>query len=109
MPRRGIRPSALFRSSRLPLLTLLQVLPSRSTGDFSTVYRKLADELNACGMYAEQSGGLALNYGFEERGINRTMLDIFRSRNAAIRFASDAHRPEDVGANIAKMQSALLV
>ena len=60
-------------------------------------------------MYAEQSGGLALNYGFEERGMNRTMLDIFRSRNVAIRFASDAHRPEDVGANIAEMQAALLV
>ncbi len=79
------------------------------TGDFSAVYRELADELNARGMYAEQSGGLALNYGFEERGMNRTMLDIFRSRNVAIRFASDAHRPEDVGANIAEMQSALLV
>ena len=73
------------------------------------VYRELADELNRYGMYAEQSGGLALNYGFEERGMNRTMLDIFRSRNVAIRFASDAHRPEDVGANIAEMQAALLV
>ena len=41
--------------------------------------------------------------------MNRTMLDIFRSRNVAIRFASDAHRPEDVGANIAEMQAALLV
>ena len=79
------------------------------TGDFSAVYRELADELNRYGMYAEQSGGLALNYGFEERGMNRTMLDIFRSRNVAIRFASDAHRPEDVGANIAEMQAALLV
>ena len=58
-------------------------------------------------MYAEQSGGLALNYGFEELGMNQTLLNIFKNKNVDIRLASDAHKPEDVGANIAKMEAIL--
>ena len=75
--------------------------------DLTATYSLLADELNANHMYAEQSGGLALNYGFEEMGMNKTMLNIFKSKNVDIRFASDAHKPEDVGANILKMQTIL--
>lgn len=75
--------------------------------DLTAVYRRLADALNARQMYAEQSGGLALNYGFEELGMNRTMLEVFRSSGVELRFASDAHRPEDVGANIRQMQRLL--
>lgn len=77
------------------------------TEDLTAVYGLLADELNARHMYAEQSGGLALNYGFEELGMNKTMLNVFREKNVTIRFASDAHRPEHVGANISEMQAAL--
>lgn len=77
------------------------------TNDLSDTYRLLADELNSQHMYAEQSGGLRLNYQFEELGMNQTMLSIFKSRNVDIRFASDAHKPEDVGANILKMKSIL--
>jgi histidinol-phosphatase (PHP family) len=73
--------------------------------DLSNIYLDLANELNHHNMYAEQSGGLALNYHFSELGMNKTMLDIFRKKNVDIRFASDAHRPEDVGANIQKMMS----
>ena len=54
-------------------------------------------------MYAEQSGGLALNYGFEELGMNKNMLDVFKNKNVDIRFASDAHTPEHAGANISSM------
>ncbi len=75
--------------------------------DLTDTYHLLADELNARHMYAEQSGGLALNYGFEELGMNQTMLRIFKNKNVAIRFASDAHKPEDVGANIFKMQEMM--
>lgn len=75
--------------------------------DLTDTYCLLADELNAHHMYAEQSGGLALNYGFEEAGMNRTMLNILRNKNVDIRFASDAHKPEDVGANISKLQAIL--
>lgn len=77
------------------------------TQDLTDTYRLLADELKAHDMYAEQSGGLALNYGFEELGMNPTMLHIFKSKNVAIRCASDAHKPEDVGANIAQLQAIL--
>lgn len=77
------------------------------TADLSDTYRLLADELNAHHMYAEQSGGLVLNYGFEELGMNQTLLNIFKNKNVDIRLASDAHKPEDVGANIAKMETIL--
>lgn len=76
-------------------------------GDFTPAYTLLADALNQRHMYAEQSGGLALNYGFPEKGMNPTMLKIFKEKNVEIQFASDAHRPEDVGKNICEMQSAL--
>ncbi len=75
--------------------------------DLTATYSLLADELNSHHMYAEQSGGLALNYGFEELGMNKTLLHVFKNKNVDIRFASDAHKPEDVGANILKMQSIL--
>lgn len=75
--------------------------------DLTATYNLLADELNSHHMYAEQSGGLALNYGFEELGMNKTMLNVFKSKNVEIRFASDAHKPEDVGANIAELQAVL--
>ena len=75
--------------------------------DMTADYIRLAEALNAHHMYAEQSGGLALNYGFEERGMNPALLHVLRSRNVPIRFASDAHRPEDVGANIAAMYADL--
>ena len=35
------------------------------------------------------------------------MLQVFKDKNVTLRFASDAHKPEDVGANILKMQAAL--
>ena len=76
-------------------------------GDLTPKYRLLADALNRHHMYAEQSGGLALNYGFPEMGMNLSMLDIFKRENVQIQFASDAHRPEDVGKNISEMRSAL--
>lgn len=75
--------------------------------DLTDTYCLLADELNAHHMYAEQSGGLALNYGFEEAGMNQTMLNVLKNKNVDIRFASDAHKPEDVGANISKLQAIL--
>lgn len=73
--------------------------------DLTVTYSLLADELNSHHMYAEQSGGLTLNYGFEELGMNKTLLNVFKNKNVDIRFASDAHKPEDVGANILEMQA----
>jgi len=36
------------------------------------------------------------------------MLSIFKQKGVDIRLASDAHRPEDVGVNMNKMQLDLL-
>ena len=72
--------------------------------NLSNVYFDLANQLNLHNMYIEQSGGLALNYNHHEMGMNKTLLNICKSRGVDIRYASDAHKPEDVGANIKAMQ-----
>lgn len=71
--------------------------------DLSQTYVRIADLLNKYGMYAEQSVGLRINYGFHELGMNKKMLDIFNSRGVRIITVSDAHRPEDVGRFIKEM------
>lgn len=71
-----------------------------SSFDLKDTYIKMANLINKSNMYAEQSGGLALNYGFSEIGMNKVMLQVFKENNVKMRTASDAHRPEHVGANI---------
>jgi histidinol-phosphatase (PHP family) len=68
--------------------------------DLTDTYAALADKLKKHKVYAEQSAGLALNYGFEEMGMNANMRNVFIEKGVDIRFASDAHIPEDVGAYI---------
>jgi histidinol-phosphatase (PHP family) len=72
--------------------------------DLTDTYIALADKLKAHNVYAEQSAGLALNYGFEEMGMNANMRKIFVDKGVDMRFASDAHKPEDVGAHIAERE-----
>ncbi|AFL99313.1 histidinol phosphate phosphatase HisJ family [Desulfitobacterium dehalogenans ATCC 51507] len=74
--------------------------------DLTPIYELLANALRNSNMYAEQSGGLALNYGYPTIGMNDKMLNIFKQRGVIMLTASDAHRPEDVGANISKMAVA---
>lgn len=74
--------------------------------DLTPIYELLANALRNSNMYAEQSGGLALNYGYPTIGMNDNMLNIFKQRGVIMLTASDAHRPEDVGANISKMAVA---
>lgn len=78
--------------------------PSKAMND---TYNALAEALNKAGMYAEQSGGLVLNYGTAELGMNPAMLKIFKSHNVRILTASDAHVPEHAGANIKELQAIL--
>lgn len=75
--------------------------------DLKETYEALADALNNAGMYAEQSGGLALNYGASELGMNREMLRILKKRGVRILTASDAHEPGHAGMNIAELQRIL--
>jgi histidinol-phosphatase (PHP family) len=77
----------------------------KPTYDLSKVYETIAELLCRQRMYAEQSGGLHLNYGKDrELGMNARMLGIFINKGVTILTASDAHCPENVGANIADLQ-----
>ncbi|MDF2988925.1 MAG: histidinol phosphate phosphatase HisJ family [Eubacterium sp.] len=71
--------------------------------DLTETYEEIACLLNQYDMYAEQSGGLYLNYGFPELGMNQKMLSIFKNKNVKLLTASDAHRPEDTGKFIKEM------
>ena len=69
--------------------------------DLTEYYNKLAVLLNKNGMYAENSGGLQLNYSHDiELGLNPQLLSVLRKNNVQIETASDAHKQSDVGANI---------
>lgn len=72
--------------------------------DLRDTYIGIAYLLNSSHMYAEQSGGLALNYGVPELGMNKVMLEVFKENNVKLRTASDAHKPEHAGANIYELQ-----
>lgn len=75
--------------------------------DLSQTYMKIADLLIEHEMFAEQSAGLFINYGFYRHGMNSKMFDIFRSKGVKIITSSDAHRPEDVGRYIREMNGLL--
>lgn len=76
--------------------------------DLADTYSKLADLLCKHHMYAEQSGGLHLNYSSDcELGMNATMLKIFADKGVKILTASDAHSPQNVGANIMELQNLI--
>ena len=68
-------------------------------------YNKLAMLLNKHGMYAENSGGLRLNYSPElELGLNPQLLSVLKKNKVPIETASDAHKQSDVGANIRELE-----
>lgn len=76
--------------------------------DLTDCYQKLAELLNKHGMYAENSGGLRLNYSPDlELGLNPQLLSILRKNNVRIETASDAHQQRDVGANIRELEGML--
>lgn len=72
--------------------------------DLSETYSEIAQLVNKYNIYVEQSGGLALNYGHEELGMNQIMLKVFKQNGVKVLTASDAHKPEHAGANILKLQ-----
>jgi len=76
--------------------------------DLTEYYNKLAVLLNKHHMYAENSGGLRLNYSPEiELGLNPQLLSVLKKNNVQIETASDAHKQIDVGANIAELENML--
>lgn len=78
------------------------------TYDLSPAYNKLASLLNKHNMYAENSGGLRLNYSPDlELGLNQKLLKILKENHTHICAASDAHKQSDVGANIRELERML--
>ena len=77
--------------------------------DLTEDYNKLAVLLKKNGMYAENSGGLQLNYSPDiELGLNSQLLSVLRKNNVQIETASDAHKQSDVGANILDLANMLV-
>ncbi len=76
--------------------------------DLSEAYEKLASLLSKNNMYAENSGGLRLNYGSDlELGLNKHLLKMLKTHHTEILSASDAHRQSDLGANIKELQAMI--
>ena len=73
--------------------------------DLADTYQKLALALNKHNMYAENSGGLRLNYdpGLE-LGLNIKLLQTLIENNVRIETASDTHQQSDTGAYIAALE-----
>ena len=80
----------------------------KPTSDMTDQYNELAILLCKYGMYAENSGGLRLNYSPDlELGLNRLLLNTFKRNDVTICTASDAHKQSDVGANIRELEKML--
>ena len=80
----------------------------RPETDMTEYYNRLAVLLNKHHMYAENSGGLRLNYSPGiELGLNPQLLSVLRKNNVRIETASDAHKQVDVGANIRDLERML--
>jgi histidinol-phosphatase (PHP family) len=75
--------------------------------DLTGAYRELAILLAKQGMFAENSGGLALNGQFPELGLNQVLLSILQETGVTVLTASDAHRQEDVGKNFKELLAML--
>jgi histidinol-phosphatase (PHP family) len=77
----------------------------QSSCDLTDTYCELAHALNRNYMYAENSGGLHLNYNQElQLGLNHALLRILKENKVVLMTASDAHKQSDVGANIKELQ-----
>jgi len=80
----------------------------RPACDLSDGYNRLAHALNSRRMYAENSGGLRLNYGPDlELGLNPALLRVLKENRVRILTASDAHKQSDTGANIRELHMML--
>jgi histidinol-phosphatase (PHP family) len=76
--------------------------------DMGSIYMDIASLARKNGVKLEFSGGLALNYGHKELGMNRALLSAVKQKGVDVATASDAHRPEDVGKNIREAERILL-
>jgi histidinol-phosphatase (PHP family) len=79
-----------------------------SSKDLSDIYKAIALLLKTFGMQVEQSAGLFLNYNHHELGMNKRLLHILKDNEVNIITATDAHKPEDVGAYLPDLQQLII-
>jgi histidinol-phosphatase (PHP family) len=86
----------------------IKVFGYRPSYDLSEIYHEIARLLKLHDMYAEQSGGLCLNYSkWCELGMNSRLREILVTQDVRIQTASDAHSPENVGAYISELHKLI--
>jgi len=84
----------------------IKVFGHQPSFELTSTYSLLANLLNNHNIYVEQSGGLHLNYSIDcDLGMNKEMLRVFTVAGVRILTASDAHSPNDVGANIVELRN----
>ena len=71
--------------------------------DLVPTYNKIAGLMKKHGICAEQNGGVHMKHNEIELGLAPEFLKAVKENGVKIITASDAHRPEDVGRNIAEL------
>lgn len=71
--------------------------------DLKPTYNKIAALMKKHGVCAEQNGGVHMKHNEIELGLAPDFLKAVKSNGVKIITSSDAHRPEDVGRNIAEL------
>lgn len=77
------------------------------TYDMKPTYEKIASLMKKHNIAAEQNGGVHMKQPQIEIGMAKDFLAAVKKHNVKIITSSDAHRPEDVGRNIADLVKTL--
>ena len=75
--------------------------------DPSGAYLRIAAALRGADMYAEQNGGAYLRGVAAAPGLQPDFLRVLQEAGVRLLTASDAHRPEDVGAHVAELSGRM--
>lgn len=69
--------------------------------DLKPTYQKLADLLNQYHVKAENNTGIHYRYNHPDIGLSKEFLDVLKENHVEMITSSDAHKPSDVGTDIA--------
>jgi histidinol-phosphatase (PHP family) len=84
----------------------IKLFGNRPSFALTSYYERLADACSKNGVYAEQSSGIRRRTG-AEIGMDKELLHAMKRCGVKILTASDAHRPDDVGAFIKEAQTMI--
>lgn len=71
------------------------------TYDLKPTYQKIAELLNKYHVKAENNTGIHYRYGHKDIGLNDELLQVLKDNHVEMITSSDAHKPSDVGSDIA--------